>query len=66
MLPKTLRKEVERLCKTGFLQRVNRSEWGAPMFVIPKKDQTVCFISVSWELNKRIKCKPYPIPWIQD
>ena len=66
MLRKTLRKEVERLCKIGFLRRVNRSEWGAPMFVIPKKDQTVRFISDFRKLNKRIKRKPYPIPWIQD
>ena len=63
---KTLRKEVERLCKIGVLKRVNRSEWGAPTFIIPKKDQTVRFISDFRELNKRIKRKPYPIPRIQD
>ena len=63
---KTLRKEVERLCKIGVLRRVNRSEWGAPTFIIPKKDQTVRFISDFRELNKRIKRKPYPIPRIQD
>ena len=63
---KTLRKEVERLCKIGVLRRVNRSEWGAPTFIIPKKDSTVRFISDFRELNKRIKRKPYPIPRIQD
>jgi hypothetical protein len=62
----TLRVEVERLCKLGVLKRVNHSEWGAPTFVIPKKDKTVRFISDFRQLNQRIKRKPYPIPNIQD
>ena len=61
-----LRVEVERLVKIGVLRKVNRSEWGAPTFVIPKKDRTIRFKSNFRELNKRIKRKPYPIPKIQD
>ena len=45
---------------------MNRSEWAAPNFVIPKKDETIRFISDFRELNKRIKRKPYPIPKIKD
>ena len=62
----TLKKEVERLCQLGVLKKVNRSAWAAPTFIIPKKNQTVRFISDFWELNKRIVRKPYPIPKIQD
>jgi hypothetical protein len=62
----TLCTEIERLCSIGVLQKVNRSEWAAPTFIIPKKDGTVQFISDFRELNKRIKRKPYPIPKIQD
>ena len=62
----TLKIEVERLVKLGVLRKVNRSEWAAPTFLIPKKDGTVRFISDFRELNKRIKRKPYPIPNIQD
>ena len=62
----TLKLEVDRLCKIGVLKKVNRSEWAAPTFIIPKKDKTVRFISDFRELNKRIKRKPYPIPKIQD
>ena len=62
----TLKAEVERLCTIGVLKRVNRSEWGAPTFIIPKKDGSVRFITDFRELNKRIKRKPYPIPKIQD
>jgi Reverse transcriptase (RNA-dependent DNA polymerase) len=45
---------------------VNHSEWAAPTFIISKKDGTVRFISDFRQLNKRIKCKLFPIPKIQD
>ena len=46
---------------------MNDSEWGAPIWVIPKKDgKTVRFLSDLRELNKRIQQKPYPIPKVQD
>jgi len=41
----TLKAEVECLVKIGVLKKVNRSEWAAPTFVIPKKDGSVRFIS---------------------
>jgi RNase H-like domain found in reverse transcriptase/Reverse transcriptase (RNA-dependent DNA polymerase)/Integrase zinc binding domain len=62
----TLKMEVDRLIKLGVLKKVNRSEWAAPTFIIPKKDGTVRFISDFRQLNTRIKRKPYPIPKIQD
>ena len=39
------------LCKIGVLKKVNRSEWAAPTFLIPKKDKTVRFISGYWSGN---------------
>ena len=63
---KTLKMEIERLCKVGVLRKVNRSKWAAPSFIIPKKDGTVHFITDFRELNLRIRRKPYPIPKIQD
>ena len=62
----TLKMEVERLCEIGVLKKVNRSEWAAPTFIVPKKDGSVRFISDFRELNKRIRRRPYPIPKIQD
>ena len=62
-----LRTEVDRLCRIGVLRKVNRSEWAAPTFFIPKKNNgTVRFISDFRDLNKRIIQKLYPIPKIQD
>ena len=48
------------------LKKVNRSEWAATTFIIPKKNNTVRVITDFRELNKRIKRKPFPIPKIQD
>ena len=53
----TIKKEVDRLIKIGVLKKIN-----APTFIIPKKNNTVRFISDFRELNKRIKTKPFPIP----
>jgi hypothetical protein len=47
----TLKLEVERLCDIGVLKKVNRSEWAAPTFIVPKKDGSVQFISDFRELN---------------
>jgi hypothetical protein len=41
----TLIKEVERLCKLGVLERQPASEWASPLFIIPKKNRTVHFLS---------------------
>ena len=62
----TLKSELDRLVRADILKKVNRSEWAAPTFIIPKKDGTVRFISDFRELNKRIRRTPYPIPKIQD
>ncbi len=61
---KTIIKEVERLCELGVLERQPASEWASPSFFIPKKDQTVRFLSDFWEVNKRLVRKPFPIPKI--
>ena len=62
----TLKVELDRLVKLGVLKQINNSEWAASTFIISKKDATVRFISDFRELNKHIKCKPFPIPKIHD
>jgi len=62
----TPKAEVERLTKIGVLKKVDRSEWVAPTFIIPKKDGSARFISNFRELNKRTLRKPHPIPNVQD
>ena len=57
-------KELNRLCKLGLLEFQPTSEWAAPLFITPKKDKNVCFISDLREVNKRLVRKPFPIPKI--
>ena len=58
--------ELERLEKIGVLKRVQESKWGTPVFIIPKKEETVCFLTNFRKVNGLIVCKPYPIPRIAD
>ena len=62
----TLMLELDRLCKIGVLRKVNNSEYQSPSTIIPKKDQTVRFITDFRKLNTLIKRKPYPLPNIRD
>jgi hypothetical protein len=58
---------VQRMSEIGVMQKVNRTQWGLPAFVVlPKKDGTIRSIADLRELNKRIKRTPFPIPKIQD
>ena len=63
---KPMRTECDRLVKLGVLEECQESEWAAPTFIIPKKNNTVRFISDFRRLNAALKRKPYPIPKIQD
>ena len=60
------KQEPDLLQALNAINKVNRLQWGAPNFLIPKKGSTVSFISEFRELNKRILRQPYPIPNIQD
>jgi hypothetical protein len=56
--------KVERLVKLGVLERQPALKWASPLFIIPKKNRIVCFLSNFWEVNKRLIGKPFPIPKI--
>ena len=48
----------------GVLEFQPASEWASPSFIIPKKDNTVCFLNDFREVNKQLVRKPFPIPKI--
>ena len=60
------KQERDQLKALEVIKKFNRSQWGAPTFLIQKKDSTVRFIYEFIEPNKRILSQPYPIPKIQD
>ena len=62
----TQKTKVNILIKIGVLQRKNNSKWAPPTFIIPKKNETIRFISDFRALNKKIKRKSFPFPKIQD
>ncbi len=47
----TLIKEVDRLVKLGVLERQLSLEWASLLFIMPKKNRTVCFLRKFWEVN---------------
>jgi len=51
----TLKKEVKILEKLGVLQWEGDSEWGSPIFIMPKKDGRVCFLTDFREVINRLK-----------
>ncbi len=63
---KTFKKELDHLVRIGVLAAQQESEWVSPSFIIPKKDNRVCWISNIRQLNKVIKCKQYPLLIITD
>ena len=63
----TTKKEVDRLEKeVALLSRNKNLNFLPACFIIPKKDQTVRFITDFRRLNKMIVRKPYPLPNIQE
>jgi len=58
--------EIQRLQKLGLLTPVASLQWAAPIFIIPKKNNTVRVITNFRGLNKCLVRKPYPIPEIPD
>ena len=60
----TFHKEIQRLVKIGVLTLVQQSQYGTPIFIIPKKEGTVRFIIYYLRINHKLVEKPNPLPII--
>ena len=47
----TFKQELDRIKAIKVIKKVNRSQWGAPTFLLPKKDSKARFIYDFRELN---------------
>ena len=62
----TTKKEIQRLCDIGVLEKCNDSEWVAPTFIQPKKTDDIRVLTDFRIHKKYIQRKPYPLPKISD
>lgn len=60
----TFYKELEHLVEIGVLTPAQQLQYGTPVFIIPKNQGTVRFITDYRKLNQKIVRKPYPFPRI--
>ena len=58
--------ELHHIINKGVLEHVPRSEWAFPMFIIPKKDGRVRWVSDFRKLNKLLKRPRYFLPSIPE
>ena len=58
--------ELLRQLQLDIIERCYSTEWGMPMFIIPKPDGSCRLIADFRELNKATKQLHYPLPKIQD
>ena len=63
---KLLRDEIQHLLDLGVLHHEQSSEWAAPSFGVPKKNQQIRFVSDFRRLNEHIVRRPFPLPSIHE
>ena len=56
-----LKKEMACLEKIVYPKRLNDSKWGVPYLSQYKRSGTVQLISKIRDINRKIKCNPYPM-----
>ena len=62
----TFRKEILQLFDIGVLTLIQKSKYGTPIFVIPRKYGTLRFIMDYCNLKQKIVKNPYPLPIIDN
>ena len=62
----TFCKELERLVVIGVLTPVLQSQYITPIFIIPKKEVTVRFITDCYRINQKLIRKPHTLHIIAD
>ena len=60
----TVKTEIKRLCGIEVLEWQPASQWDAPSFIQPKKNNTVRFLTDFREVNTPLVRKPFPLPKI--
>ena len=61
---KTFQKDLKGLLEIWVLTPEQQIQYGTPVFIIPKKEETVRFITDYLRLKQQLVRKPYPLPRI--
>ena len=56
----TFHKDLKRLVNVGVLTTVQKSQYGTPVFIIPKREGNVSFIKDYCKPNQKLVRNPYP------
>ena len=63
----TLKTEIKRLCEIGVMRKVTGpTDWAAPSFIVPKKNNQVRIVTDLRVLNSQLKRRTWPMPKVQD
>lgn len=66
-LREAVEKALERLQKNGIVSQVERSDWAAPIVIVPKKDKAVILCGdYKVTVNRCILPEEYPLPSTKD
>ncbi|KAI7789894.1 hypothetical protein IRJ41_014004, partial [Triplophysa rosa] len=66
-LKEVVEEELARLERNGIISQVGRSDWAAPIVVVPKKDKTVRLCGdYKVTVNKCVLPEEYPLPNVED
>ena len=60
----TFRNKLKRLVEIVVITTVQNIQYETPVFIIPKKEGTVSFITDDCRLNQKLVIKPYTLPRI--
>ena len=60
----TFRRELKSLVEIGVLTPVQQSQYGTPVYIIPKKEGTMMLITDYLRLNYQLVRKIYTLPRI--
>lgn len=66
-LKEAVEKELDRMEKEGIVSKVDRSQWGAPIVVVPKADKSIRICGdYKVTINSQLEVETYPLPNTED
>ncbi len=62
-----MEKELDRLERAGIISKIDRSDWAAPIVVVPKSDKSIRICGdYKVTINQNLEEETYPLPNTED